>query len=53
MSWEQLTEILRENREQRRQDALKVPVVCPIDGEPLDVHPDGRRNCKFGNYTYP
>ena len=52
MSWEQLMAI----REQARRDAelnlSDPPEACPYDGVPLDVHPNGTRNCPAGNYTW-
>ena len=52
MSWQQLTDILKQNRDERREAAAEPPVACPIDGALLDVHPDGRRNCPLGNYRW-
>ena len=52
MPWEQLQGYLQENRSDKRAFEQEPPVACPFDGEPLDVHPDGRRNCPMGNYTY-
>lgn len=52
MSWEQIEETLRANRDDRRAEAMQPPVACPIDGEPLDVRPDGSRSCPLGNYTW-
>ena len=53
MPYEQVKAILAENRAARSVPAAEPPVACPIDGEPLDVHPDGSRNCPFGNYRWP
>ena len=52
MSWEQLQAIAREDRATRQQEDADPPVACPIDGEVLDIHPRGRRNCPLGNYTW-
>jgi len=52
VSWEQLMDILHQSRAGATIDLSEPPVACPYDGEPLDVHPDGRRNCPLGNYTY-
>ena len=52
MGWDQLKNILNETREQLRVDAAAPPVVCPIDGEILDIHPNGIRNCPMGNFTW-
>ena len=53
MSWEQLKSIIDENRQAARQASSEPPVACPIDGDILDIHPDGTRNCPLGNYSYP
>lgn len=51
MSWEQLLNILKENREEARRQDAEPPVACPYDGEILDVR-DGVRNCPMGNYRW-
>lgn len=53
MPWEQLQAIREQNREYAEIEERRVPEVCPIDGNILDVHPDGRRNCPAGDYEYP
>lgn len=53
MPWEQLADILAENRQDATQQAQEPPVACPIDGDILDIHPNGTRNCPMGNYTWP
>ena len=53
MSWEQLQAILDEQREAEREDERTPPVACPIDGEVLDVKPDGKRGCPFCGYRWP
>jgi len=50
--WGQLKDILDDNREVIRAEKRDPPVSCPIDGELLDVHADGRRNCPLGNYGW-
>jgi hypothetical protein len=52
MSWEQLQAITQENRATQLREQNQPPVACPIDGEVLDIHPRGRRNCPLGNYTW-
>jgi hypothetical protein len=52
MGYEDLRAIIEEARQTAQQEANQPPVACPIDGHVLDVHPDGRRNCPLGNYTY-
>lgn len=53
MSWDQLKVIIDESRKSIAEAQAAAPDTCPVDGEPLDVHPDGRRNCPFGNYSWP
>lgn len=53
MSWQQLSDMIKLNRERLEEAKRDAPVACPIDGEILDVHPDGRRNCPLGNYRWP
>ena len=53
MSWEQLQAISQENRTNWTREATEPPVACPIDGTPLDVRPDGKRNCPMGNFRWP
>ena len=52
MSWDQLAEMAKENRERRERAALEPPEECPIDGMALDVRDDGVRNCPMGNYRW-
>ena len=52
MSWEALQAILQSNRTEKAIEDAQPPESCPYDGEPLDVHPNGIRNCKFGDYTW-
>jgi hypothetical protein len=48
MSWEELTAILDERREEAtRNDPL---VACPNDGEPLLTGPDGQLFCPFDGW---
>ncbi len=53
MGWEQLGEIIKQNRAVQQAERAAPPAACPIDGHVLDVHPDGRRNCPLGNYRWP
>lgn len=50
--FEELLAIRRENRRLEEEAARRPPVECPIDGTPLDVRPDGVRNCPMGNYRW-
>ena len=52
MSWEQLQDILQENRTDRRIYASEPPVACPIDGAILEIYARGIRNCPMGNYRW-
>ena len=52
MPWEQLKAIIDENRQLAQQARQEPPVACPIDGDILDIHPDGSRSCPMGNYTF-
>lgn len=52
MSWEQLQDIVQENRTNRRIEDREPPVACPIDGAILDIHAKGQRNCPMGNYRW-
>jgi len=52
MPWEQLKAIIDENRQLAQQARQEPPVACPIDGDVLDIHPDGTRSCPMGNYTW-
>jgi len=52
MPWDQLRDIIADNRGTMREAQNAPPVACPLDGELLDVHPDGRRNCPLGNYRW-
>lgn len=52
MGWEQLTDILQQNRREAEMHLADPPVACPFDGEPLDIRADGVRNCPLGNYTW-
>lgn len=51
MSWEQLGETQKINRQERQRDRQEPPLACPIDGELLDVR-DGIRNCPMGNFRW-
>lgn len=52
MAWEQLGDIAREAREERRAREGQPPIACPHDGEPLKVH-RGIHYCPWGDYEYP
>lgn len=52
MSWQQLKAIIYEDRAERRRARNLPPVACPNDGDVLDVHPNGTRNCPMGDYTW-
>lgn len=54
MSWEQLANILDENRDYAQTDAEErdMPTICPIDGEVL-IERNGVRNCPMGNFRWP
>lgn len=52
MSWEQLRNILTQNREEADLEAREPPDMCPYDGARLDVRADGIRNCPMGNFTW-
>lgn len=52
MSWNQLLNIIKENREALEEDRGDPPLVCPLDGELLDINERGTRNCPLGNYRW-
>jgi hypothetical protein len=52
VSWEQLVDIQRTNRDNARAEVQKPPEVCPYDGEPLDINGRGWRNCPLGDYRW-
>ncbi len=52
MPWQQLANIIEENRRQQAEDARTPPVACPIDGTPLQVNGRGERNCPLGNFQW-
>ena len=51
MSWQTLSDIKRENREEAARANAEPPVACPIDGTPLQVR-DNVRNCPMGNFRF-
>jgi hypothetical protein len=53
MPWEQLKEYLDENRREAERERAEPPVACPRHADPLDIHPDGRRNCPLGDFRWP
>ncbi|HEX6968895.1 MAG TPA: hypothetical protein VF174_08835 [Micromonosporaceae bacterium] len=53
MSWYGLLAILRESRDEIRQELQRPPEACPNDGEPLDAGPSGSLHCPFDGYEYP
>ena len=52
MSLEQLQDIIQQGRADAQREMAEPPVSCPHDGELLDVHPNGTRNCPLGNYIW-
>lgn len=50
MSWEQLTDIIREAAIEEREESLLPPEACPNDGEPLQTGPDGRLFCPYDGW---
>ena len=52
MSWNQLKEIIDENRKEARDEKRRGVLSCPIDGSQLDYNPvTGLWNCRMGNYS--
>ena len=51
MSWDQLKNILDENREVNRTAKQQPPAACPVDGTILEER-RGVWNCPLGNYTW-
>lgn len=49
MAWEQLQQILLDNREELSRAATEKPVACPNCGTPLQER-DNILNCPFGDY---
>lgn len=53
MSWNQLLDMIKQNRQIKLTEHQAPPVACPIDGAVLDVARDGQvRNCPLGNYRW-
>lgn len=52
MSWEQLQDVYRINRDEARNEAGLPPDVCPVDGALLQVNAKGFRSCPLGNYIW-
>ena len=52
MSWQQLLDIKKRAIEDGRIEDTTPPSSCPIDGQKLDVRPDGKRNCPMGNFQW-
>lgn len=52
MSWDQLSNIIRQNRDEQRDHATGTPQACPNDGEPLKVGPDGDLRCINDGWTW-
>lgn len=50
MSWEQLLSIAADAQEERRAEAVRGPMACPNDGEPLTPAPDGGLFCQFDGW---
>lgn len=54
MSWEQLSSILTERRELKRNADARPPVACPNDGEPLRSTGEGANlYCPFDGWRWP
>lgn len=53
MSWEQLTAIMAQAREEQRENRLRVPSACPHDGEVLQEGPGGVLHCPNDGWQYP
>lgn len=51
MSWDDLTSILTEARDELELEADRIPVDCPNDGTPLDIGPDGTLFCRWDGWT--
>ncbi len=49
MGWDELGNILKQNRRDAAEEARKRRVACPIDGTIL-VEKDGVLNCPLGNW---
>lgn len=52
MSWAVLSSMAQGQRPANRDYDSAPPVACPYDGELLEVHPNGTRNCPLGNYRW-
>jgi hypothetical protein len=58
VSWEQLGDILREQRAEAEFYRSQPPQACPNDGEPLIPAPPGAEGgvqlfCRFDGWAYP
>ena len=52
MGWEQLNDMIKENRLEAQRAAAEPPTVCPIDGALLQINQFGVRACPLGNYIW-
>lgn len=51
MSWEQLSSILAEARDQAEREQVAPPVDCPVCATPLESGPDGDLHCRWDGWT--
>ena len=53
MGWNQLLDIKNQAKADARKPEVRVPEMCPIDGERLEINSKGERNCPMGNFRWP
>lgn len=53
MTWQKLSDILKQDVQERSDWAQQQPEACPIDGTPLEIGPQGALHCPMGNFTRP
>lgn len=52
MGFQDLLQILREQREEVEQERSQRPSACPNDGTPLETGPNGELHCPFDGWTW-
>jgi hypothetical protein len=52
MGWEQLHDVVRQQREEVRQQHSEPPVSCTYDGTPLETNARGQLHCRFCGWIW-
>lgn len=50
MGWNSWLQILKQQREEARIEASRIPVACPNDGTPLREGPQGQLFCPWDGW---